>query len=449
MNITKPVKIFRRLRSLALVLHSDLKKLGLLREASAMSFTTLLSIVPSLVVFFSCFSLISSYLISDYKLYFYIKDFVLKSLTMDSSQEILNLFDHYISTLNVTTIGLSGFCVFLVTIVLLLRTIELTFNKIWGVQEGRSLFIRTFRFLGFFILVTFSLSLLYSYSLQLEVKANENYFFYLINVIILNFRFKIVIYFLLFFCCFKWIPNCSVKVKNALIGALISSFLFFFMTKFFSFYVFYAKQFNAIYGILAGVPLFLFWLFICWIVILLGVLICWRTQYGIWSDSIYDQSPFRTKEEQKLRFKSLLPLMILLILYEQSAKDNAEALSGHELKRILNIPSKWLVEALIRLSECAYLNVTVDELQAQGERFLDLSVSPLISADKVMISKLSKDFLVPVNIWLKNWKNTVSKETMNCFNSILKTHSSSAMKKLTLNSLFLELKEDVEKEALR
>ena len=68
---------------------------------------------------------------------------------------------------------------------------------------------------------------------------------------------------------FLLVPNRSVPVTHALVGAFLSALLFGFAKKAFVAYVANAS-FKVIYGTLATIPIFLLWLYLVWVVILLG-----------------------------------------------------------------------------------------------------------------------------------------------------------------------------------
>ncbi len=71
-----------------------------------------------------------------------------------------------------------------------------------------------------------------------------------------------------------FLPNAVVRLKYAFISGLYTSALFFFAKRIFSLYVKYFNYNKLIYGALATVPLFLAWLFVCWLIILSGTLLC-------------------------------------------------------------------------------------------------------------------------------------------------------------------------------
>jgi membrane protein len=74
---------------------------------------------------------------------------------------------------------------------------------------------------------------------------------------------------LAFSLMFMLVPNRSVRFSHAAVGAFVSAVLFEIAKEAFVAFVANAS-FNVIYGALATIPIFLFWLYLVWIVVLLG-----------------------------------------------------------------------------------------------------------------------------------------------------------------------------------
>jgi membrane protein len=91
---------------------------------------------------------------------------------------------------------------------------------------------------------------------------------------------------------FAWlyfkIPNRAVRFSHALIGGLVAAILFELMKRGFAAYVTNFPAYKLIYGAFASLPVFLLWLYLSWIVILLGAEIAASLHYlegGAWKAS--------------------------------------------------------------------------------------------------------------------------------------------------------------------
>jgi membrane protein len=69
---------------------------------------------------------------------------------------------------------------------------------------------------------------------------------------------------------YRVMPARHVPVRHALAGALFAGLLFEIVKHLFVAYVMRVPTYNMVYGTFASVPIFLFWLFCCWVVVLVG-----------------------------------------------------------------------------------------------------------------------------------------------------------------------------------
>ncbi|MDP7056968.1 MAG: YihY family inner membrane protein, partial [Nitrospinaceae bacterium] len=76
-----------------------------------------------------------------------------------------------------------------------------------------------------------------------------------------------------FFLIYLITPNQVVLLRHALIGTLVSTFLFEISKKIFTIYVVNFDSYQVIYGALWVIPVFFVWVFISWLVVLVGACI--------------------------------------------------------------------------------------------------------------------------------------------------------------------------------
>jgi membrane protein len=72
---------------------------------------------------------------------------------------------------------------------------------------------------------------------------------------------------------YLWVPNRRVRTRHAVIGGLIAGILFELMKRGFGLYITRFPTYTAVYGAFAAVPIFLLWLYLSWVVVLLGAAI--------------------------------------------------------------------------------------------------------------------------------------------------------------------------------
>ena len=73
-----------------------------------------------------------------------------------------------------------------------------------------------------------------------------------------------------FFLMYLVIPNCPVRFRYALTGAITAMVLFEIAKNMFIFYVANFNTYQIIYGVLWTIPVVLVWIFVSWLVTLLG-----------------------------------------------------------------------------------------------------------------------------------------------------------------------------------
>ncbi|WP_376692743.1 virulence factor BrkB family protein [Wenzhouxiangella sp. EGI_FJ10409] len=233
--------------------------------AAALSYTSLLAVVPLMAVMLG---VISAFPVFDQwanELESYIfSNFV--PAAGDAVQEHLNQFVE--RTAGLTSAG----TVFLIiTALLLMSTIERSFNRIWRVAKPRGV---TGRLLTYWSVLTLGPLLmgaslaLTSYLAALPLLAPEA-----VRGLLQAFFLNLTPFFVAligFAMVFLVVPNRRVRLRHALFGALVSAVLFELAKRGFVLYVTHFPTYERLYGALAAVPIFLVWIYVSWVVVLLG-----------------------------------------------------------------------------------------------------------------------------------------------------------------------------------
>ena len=259
------------------VLQLDMSKTGMLRQASAMAYVTLLSLVPSLAV---TFSLLSFFMPSglDTEIVEKLRHMLFSGLTEGAGDNVTSMLEGYIDGLNPGAVGVSGFVGLLLTLILLLRQIEISFNQIWRVEKHRNPLLRFLYFSLFLGMGIFLISLGYSLLKNVGLRFLEQTDS--LGSVPGSLE-GMGIGFLFFFITYKVVPNCRVRWKPAACGALFSAVIFTWAGKAFVYYGANIANYQVIYGALAALPLFLIWLYLCWVIILFGAVLSRRIQTGL------------------------------------------------------------------------------------------------------------------------------------------------------------------------
>ncbi|MDH5180387.1 MAG: YihY family inner membrane protein [Gammaproteobacteria bacterium] len=230
------------------------------QATAALTYTTLLAIVPLLAVGLVLF----------HKLPFYTKVqheaqlFILQVFAPEIGQDMVQAFFSFIENAGKLT-GISSI-VLLFTAMMTLNTIDLTLNHIWKVERGR----RTVINLLIYFVVVVTGPLLVGTSIVITA--------YLISITHLPDGiqdgwltwFPLTATFLAFTAFYRWVPNTHVAWRYAISSGLVAAVLFEIAKRGFALYISRFPTYETIYGAMALVPLMLVWIYLSWLVILIG-----------------------------------------------------------------------------------------------------------------------------------------------------------------------------------
>lgn len=239
------------------------------RAAAALSYTTLLAIVPLMLVGISIVSKLPSVMHEATAL----QDFVIKNFSAGSSTVLTTHLDTFLQ--QVHKLSWTNIIAFSVTALLLAYNMVHAFNMIWGVRLHKRFalsFILYFVVLLLAPLLFGTLMLLVSYVGSMSYFTGEGFHHFVARPFIFLSPY-IAAFFV--FSFFNWaLPSCKVKIRYALVGGLITACLFELIKYFFMLYVQLFPTYRMIYGTLATIPIFFVWVYLSWIMILVGALFC-------------------------------------------------------------------------------------------------------------------------------------------------------------------------------
>lgn len=178
-----------------------------------------------------------------------------------------------IDTAQSSLVGLVSALLFTWLVLWMMMCVESVFNNVWRVNKSRNIFKRLTFYLvimglsPFVVLLFFAGAIVYSNVLDVlvpDVAFSEN---------IKNFLGWVVfaaVSVMTFSAMYKFIPNHYVRYKDALKAALLSGVLFTILQYLFLETQIFVSRLNTIYGAVAAIPLFMFWLNFGWFIILIG-----------------------------------------------------------------------------------------------------------------------------------------------------------------------------------
>lgn len=180
----------------------------------------------------------------------------------------------YLQTIpnKIGNLSLISTAVLAISVISLLATVEDSFNRIWQVREPRRLSWRIVAYLLIVLLgptTLVTLSSLWTFQIQHFPIVLSYPLFAEIGYAL----FTLLMYVAVIFLIFKYIPYRYVPASNALLGALITALIIMIYKRVFIFYVSHFSQYELIYGALASIPLFIFYIYILWFTLLAGAVL--------------------------------------------------------------------------------------------------------------------------------------------------------------------------------
>ncbi len=248
-----------------------------LQIASSLTFTTLLSLVPIVTValtLLSAFPLFKS-------LAGEIDGWVFENMLPESVDAIEKYAEQFVeNAANLTAVGL---VLLAVTSVMLLLTIDDAFNTIWRVRRVRPKLQRVLIY-GTLIaagppLIGASLSMS-SWLVSASAGWTRDIPYADAAMIKLS---ALGLTSLALALLYYAMPNRPVQIMDAVIGGLLAGGVFELTKQGFGLYVTHFPTYKLVYGAFAAVPVFLLWLYMSWLVVLLGAVVVatlpeWRQQ---------------------------------------------------------------------------------------------------------------------------------------------------------------------------
>lgn len=243
---------------------------GCFAAAGALSYTTLVSLVPLLVIALA--------VLSAFPIFESLRDRILAVVFTNFVPEVGSNVVYYISefTASAGKTTAVGLVVFAATSVLLLATIEDRLNAIWRVHAPRRWITRLLIYWTVTTLGPFLLAATLSLSGQLMADRQKigltgelsNGMDMLLRELAFLVPFGAEVVGLV--TLFTLIPHCPVRWLDALRGAVVAAVLLEVSKFVFSFYIGHFASYQAIYGALAAIPIFLLWMYLGWSIILFG-----------------------------------------------------------------------------------------------------------------------------------------------------------------------------------
>jgi membrane protein len=341
-------------------------RLGL--TASSLTFTTLTALVPLFTVALAIFTAMPMF----EHLQVALQRWLVSAMVPEGlSRSVLLNFSQFIK--KATQMGWAGGAFFVITALALIFTIDRKLNDIWRVRRARGV---TQRVLVYWSVLTLGPVVL-ALSLTLTAYAFGDQRA-LVKGLSLGSRFWVeamgwVLSIASMAALYRYVPNTHVRWSHALIGGVFVSIGFELGKALLSWYFSLIPTFSVVYGAFATVPILLVWIYMAWVIVLLGAVVAAYLPSLLSGIARRGDTP---------GWDFQIALEILEHLF-RSKSDQTKGLTLSQLSQVLKVSPLQLEEALAALAELDW----VASLKEDEERHV-LLVDPLETPLKPLIDKL-------------------------------------------------------------
>lgn len=320
-------------------------------RASALSYYTLLAMVPILALVFG--------IAQGFGLEEYLQN-VLKE-KFEGHQEVLTMLlqfvERYLGQINQGFITGIGLVMLFWSVMKMLGNIENSFNNIWRIKKSR-MFTRKFTdYISLLIIAPLFLIIASSFNLSRLESVSESIPFLHYLDSFLKFLVTVLSFTLIWFVftlIYIVIPNTKVKFVPALIAGIMAGTMFQLLQWGYINFQSMLSGYGAVYGTFAALPLFMLWLEISWLILLLGG----EISYAYQNAANYEQEAEGIIVSNKTR-----RILILLITKKiiRNFVDGQPALNAADLADQLGIPLRLVREIVDSLLSARIITESLNQ----------------------------------------------------------------------------------------
>ncbi len=351
-----------------------------LRSSAALTYTTLLSLVPLSTVIFSVFAAFPMF----DSVAGQIQNFIFENFVPTSGDAIQHYLEEFSSkTSKLTAIG-TAFLI--ISALLMMNTIEGAMNDIWHIKSSRK---PVAKFIVYWAMLTLGPILIgasiafTSYLTSLPLFSETALISGLGSQLLLLLPFLATT-----IACtllYAIVPNTYVPLRHALSGAIVAAALFELAKKGFAVYVTAFPTYEMIYGALATIPVFLIWLYLSWMVVMLGAEI---------SYCLYHRQTNNLSRQLSSGEILLNDVKIIALIWQ--AQQHNQLLTEAELARAKSVEKIDIQASLKRMQESRLIHQTNEDQWALSKDSARLTLADLyMSQNQTMpqldLEQLSRD----------------------------------------------------------
>lgn len=235
------------------------------QTAASLAYTSLLALIPLTIVVYKILS--SGIILPEWGQL--LEQFVFNNFTPAVVDQVHNFIID--SAMQADGLNFAGIFMLLISVLVMMYTIDKAINNIWRIHRPRHILRRVSVYLLILVFgpIAMASSLFISTYLASLPLINQFMEISIIESDIVQWL-PFIVSLVAFTSLYKWVPDVAVSSKHALIGGVIAAVLFDIAKYGFSVYVNSVSNYKLIYGALAAMPLLLIWIYLVWLIVLIG-----------------------------------------------------------------------------------------------------------------------------------------------------------------------------------
>ena len=352
--------LIRTLRIFVLALQ-EFKKDGCEKTASALTYYSLLNIVPVVAVAFA--------IAKGFGLQKLIEKEILQmaekaNWAADVTNQIITFSHSLLENVKGGLIAGVGVILLFWTVISILGKIEESFNTIWEVKKSRTLLRKFSDYLTMMvlapILLVISSSITVVVASQVKMIVQKIAFLGALSYAIL-FLLNLLPYlsiWVLLIVLYVMMPNARIPIRSNILGGIVAGTLFQIVQWIYIKFQIGVASYGAIYGSFAALPLLLAWLQLSWMIVLFGAEIAFANEH-------YETFGFQPDYSAlSISSKKLLVIKIYHLLIKKFAQGE-KPLSARQIAEILEIPFRLVQHLLLELTGAGLVVETSKEVNKE------------------------------------------------------------------------------------
>ena len=343
-------------------------------RAMSLVYTTLLSIVPLIAFSFSVLQGFGVHNQLEPLLYELLKP--LGDQGAEITTQVINLVDN----VKGGVLGGISLAFFIYTAVSMVQKVEESFNYVWYVTKPRSLARRLTEYM--IVLLIGPVIIVIALGMIASLRSNSLVQLFLTNEAIgpiLVATSKLTPYVLVtavFTFMYMYMPNTRVRFKAALIGGIAGGFIWASISVIFATFVVYSTRTQLIYSGFAVAIITLIWLYLNWLVLLIGA----QLAYYVQNPAFLRIGRREPRLSNAMRERLALNIMLLV---GRAFRDSEQSVTVGDLGRQLRIPSITMAPVIIALDEGGLLAATEKEDLLPGRDMSTIRLDDILAVVRV------------------------------------------------------------------